>query len=76
MWADCSSTMFLRSAMAATRAWVAMLLTARGKPRAVNNLAIAALITTYATWKIVDQSAAPRRHQRGHINRMSTPATP
>jgi type II secretory pathway predicted ATPase ExeA len=36
-----------------------MLLTARGKPRAVNNLAIAALIATYATGKkIVDQSAA------------------
>ena len=32
---------------------------ARGKPRAVNNLAIAALIATYATGKkIVDQSAA------------------
>jgi type II secretory pathway predicted ATPase ExeA len=32
---------------------------ARGNPRAVNNLAIAALIATYAaTKKIVDQSAA------------------
>jgi type II secretory pathway predicted ATPase ExeA len=31
----------------------------RGKPRTVNNLAIAALIATYATGKkIVDQSAA------------------
>jgi type II secretory pathway predicted ATPase ExeA len=31
----------------------------RGKPRTVNNLAIAALVTTYAAGKkIVDQSAA------------------
>ena len=32
----CSSTMFLRPAMAATRAWVARLLTARGRPRAAS----------------------------------------
>ena len=32
----CSSTMFLRAAQAATRAWVARLLTARGRPRAAS----------------------------------------
>ena len=32
----CSSTMFLRPAQAATRAWVARLLTARGRPRAAS----------------------------------------
>ena len=36
----------------------------RGKPRAVNNLAIAALIVTCATGKeIADQSAAPGSRQ-------------
>src|SRR5882672_2471332 len=34
--ADCSSTMFFRPAMAATSAWVAMLLTALGRPRAAS----------------------------------------
>jgi len=49
----------------------------RGKPRAVNNLAIAALIVTCATGKeIADQSAAQRRHQRSHINRINTPPAP
>jgi hypothetical protein len=49
----------------------------RGKPRTVNNLAIAALIVTCATGKeIADQSAAQRRHQRSHINRINTPPAP
>src|SRR6266705_3133838 len=38
----CSSTMFLRPAMAATRAWVARLLTARGRPRAASWIKVVA----------------------------------
>ena len=38
----CSSTRFLRPAMAATRAWVARLLTARGRPRAASWMSAAA----------------------------------
>src|SRR6266700_4217580 len=38
----CSSTMFLRLAQAATRAWVAMLLTARGRPRAASWMRVTA----------------------------------
>ena len=38
----CSSTMFLRPAMAATRAWVARLLTARGRPRAASWIRVTA----------------------------------
>ena len=38
----CSSTMDLRPAMAATRAWVAMLFTARGRPRAASWMSVMA----------------------------------
>ena len=49
----------------------------RGKPRTLNNLAIAALIATCtAGKKIVEPVRRPRRHQRGHINRVSIPPTP
>ena len=59
---------------------------ARGKPRAVNNLAIAALIATYAaTKKIVDQSAAraasarssqQNEHPADTLNTKPRPAPP
>ena len=47
--------------------------TARGYPRAVNNLALQALVATYAAGKaIVNEQAAPRRRHRSH--RHITPA--
>ena len=48
----------------------------RGYPRAVNNLALQALVATYAAGKaIVDEAAARCRH-RSHRDRLSIPATP
>ena len=49
----CSSTMDLRPAQAATRAWVAMLLTARGRPRAASWMRAAA-----SSLKIVSERPA------------------
>jgi hypothetical protein len=47
--------------------------TSRGIPRAVNNLALQALIAAFADGKgIVDEPAAPRRRHRSH-RRLTTP---
>ena len=48
--------------------------TSRGLPRAVNNLAIQALIAAYATRKaIVDESSRPHRRRRGHVRLTTRP---
>lgn len=53
--------------------------TSRGYPRAVNNLALQALVVAFAADKaIVDESLHPHRHRRSHgrLNTTPTPRTP